>query len=250
MHLILTGATGVVGSAVLRAMLIAPMVTKVTILSRRRVLQAEGQSKVDVVIHQDFENYNAELMERLKDANGCVWALGIGQNAASKADYIRINKSYTLSFANALANTTGRNTPYIFIFISGEGATHSPGPLTTLYGRIKGETEIALLSLSNSVINGQDTLRVYVVRPGAVDPSDQPDIRDFIPKKGGVLGTIEPPVRAVMSVIYKRMHTPSKEMGQAIVTLATGTGGPLKAKGVEGGGRIVTNIGLRNLAGL
>jgi hypothetical protein len=79
MHLILTGATGLVGSACLHAMLTTKAVTTVTVLSRRAVPQAEGHEKVQVILHQDFDNYPSEVLEKLKGAEGCVWALGVSQ---------------------------------------------------------------------------------------------------------------------------------------------------------------------------
>lgn len=84
MHLLLTGATGLVGSAVLHRMLALPSVTQITILSRRPVPQAEGHAKATVVIHQDFEVYGQDVLRRLKGAEGVVWALGISQNDVSK----------------------------------------------------------------------------------------------------------------------------------------------------------------------
>jgi len=80
MHLILTGATGLVGSACLHAMLTTKAVTTVTVLSRRPVPQAEGHEKVQVILHKDFNEYSPEVLEKLRGAEGCVWALGISQN--------------------------------------------------------------------------------------------------------------------------------------------------------------------------
>lgn len=77
MHLILTGATGLVGSAVLHHMINTPSVTTVSILSRRPVPQADGHEKVKVIIHKDFNTYPDEILERLRGAEGCVWAQGI-----------------------------------------------------------------------------------------------------------------------------------------------------------------------------
>jgi NAD dependent epimerase/dehydratase family enzyme len=85
MHLILTGATGLVGAGTLHAMLTSPAVTKISILSRRAVKMAEEldqSSKVDVIIHKNFKEYSPEVLERLKGAEGCVWALGVSQNDA------------------------------------------------------------------------------------------------------------------------------------------------------------------------
>ncbi|OAR02823.1 hypothetical protein LLEC1_07718, partial [Akanthomyces lecanii] len=86
MHLILTGATGLVGSSVLDAMIKAKDVTKISVLSRRPVPLAEDAKspKVNVIIHHDFEQYDADLLRQLSDAQGCVWALGISQTKVDK----------------------------------------------------------------------------------------------------------------------------------------------------------------------
>ena len=94
MHLILTGATGLIGAGVLHHMLAAPEITRISILSRRPVALAEGHSKAKVIIHKDFNTYDASLLEELKDANGCVWALGISQNAVKK-EYVANLSPYT-----------------------------------------------------------------------------------------------------------------------------------------------------------
>ncbi len=84
MHLILTGATGLVGSACLHNMLMQEGIQRISILSRRPVEMAEGHDKVKVIIHKDFKNYDSALLEELKDAHGCVWALGVSQNAVNQ----------------------------------------------------------------------------------------------------------------------------------------------------------------------
>lgn len=84
MHLILTGATGLVGSACLHQMLTSDSVTQVSILSRRSVPMAEGHPKVNVILHTDFKQYPDGVLEQLKDATGCVWALGVSSNDVSK----------------------------------------------------------------------------------------------------------------------------------------------------------------------
>jgi uncharacterized protein YbjT (DUF2867 family) len=84
MHLILTGATGLVGSGVLQQMLVNTSVTKVSILSRKPVAQAEGHPQVNVIIHNDFSSYPPSILEQLKGADGCVWAQGVSANDVSK----------------------------------------------------------------------------------------------------------------------------------------------------------------------
>ena len=84
MHLILTGATGLVGAACLDIMLKDPAITKISILSRKPVVQADGHAKADVIIHNDMAVYDAETLEKLKGAEGCVWAIGPSVIAVGK----------------------------------------------------------------------------------------------------------------------------------------------------------------------
>lgn len=85
-HVIITGGTGLVGSAVLDSMLKTKQITKISVLSRRPVKMAEDAKdpRVNVIIHEDFENYGPDLMSKLGDADGCVWALGVSQTQVGK----------------------------------------------------------------------------------------------------------------------------------------------------------------------
>jgi len=97
MHLILTGATGLVGSAVLHHMLSTPSITHISILSRRPVSQAEGHPKAQVIIHKDFNVYDEEVLGKLKGAEGVVWALGISATQVSKP-YVKTSDILSLEF--------------------------------------------------------------------------------------------------------------------------------------------------------
>ena len=85
MHVILTGATGMIGAGVLHQMLTTEGISRISILSRRPVPMIKGyEDKARVIIHKDFLNYDATLLKELKDARGVVWALGMSQNAVGK----------------------------------------------------------------------------------------------------------------------------------------------------------------------
>ena len=85
MHVILTGATGLIGSGVLHQMLNTEGISRISILSRKPVAMTQGhEDKAKVIIHKDFLKYDNALLEELKDAQGVVWALGVSQNAVSK----------------------------------------------------------------------------------------------------------------------------------------------------------------------
>jgi len=86
MHIILTGATGLVGSAVLDALAKTKDVTKISILSRRPVPMADAlqDPRISVITNKDFGTYDSDVLRKLEGATGCVWALGISQNDVSK----------------------------------------------------------------------------------------------------------------------------------------------------------------------
>jgi uncharacterized protein YbjT (DUF2867 family) len=86
MHLILTGATGLVGSGVLAHILsLQPgTISRLSILSRRPVPMAAGKPGVTVIEHEDYGHYPPELLEQLRGAQGCVWAQGVSQFQVNK----------------------------------------------------------------------------------------------------------------------------------------------------------------------
>ncbi|MCJ1378440.1 hypothetical protein MMC17_001539 [Xylographa soralifera] len=243
MHLILTGATGLVGSACLQQMLIEKRVTKISILSRRPVPMASGHPKVQVILHTDFSVYEPNVLAKLEGAEGCVWAQGTGSNNVSKSKYTEITIDYPLAAAKAFSSLA---SPFKFVYVSGEGATNSPGMLTPYYGVVKGRAEVALLKLHED----NPEFRPFSVRPAVVDPSAHPEIRSFIPKLPLWKSTITVGLVPVLNNMWKNGISPTADLGRYLTELAMGDGERLKGEGVEGGGRIVNNRGFRRLAGI
>jgi hypothetical protein len=258
MHLILTGATGLVGASVLHNMLAQESVSRISILSRRPVAMAEGHEKAKVIIHKDYKTYDKALLEELKGAQGCVWAQGVSQNAVSKEcieptttpyrsqanedrEYVEITHDYPLAFARAFS-TVQSTTPFTFLYVSGEGATQTPGLLTPIFGHVKGQTESALFEFSKQNM----MFKIYNVRPGVVDWTKHSEIRPFIPKqemyKKIVIGATD--------MLYKSMATPTREMGRVMTELAMNKGEQLGGIVLGMEGTLVTNVALRRMAGL
>jgi len=237
MHLILTGATGTLGLATLLHCLSNPQVTRLSILSRREVAQAEGHAKAEVILHKDYASYPDELLERLKGARGCVWAQGVSQTKVDKEEYIRITHDFPVAAAKAMS---GLSDQFNFVYVSGEGADPTEKG-RALFAKIKGRTETALLNISSS----QPSLNIYNVRPGAIlshqsaEPVDRP--RTFF-EKALTQVVIKPLV-----AIAPSLGIPSDKCGEYLVKLALGNGEPLKeGPGIEAKGRTVRNTAIRS----
>ncbi|KAF2710371.1 hypothetical protein K504DRAFT_476352 [Pleomassaria siparia CBS 279.74] len=241
MHLILTGATGLVGAGVLHNMLAMESVSRISILSRRPVPMAEGHDKVNVIIHKDFKTYDDVVLEQLKDAQGAVWALGVSQNDVNKTEYYEITHDYTLAAAKAFS-TLHPEEPFTFVYVSGEGATQTPGIFTPIYGKVKGEIESTLFDLHKATPN----FNVYNVRPCGVDWRHHPEIHRFIPQQAMYKRVLLP----VLDTVYKPMMTPTRPLGKILTELAMSKGAPLQGKDISMDGQLVSNLAIRRLAGL
>ncbi|KAL4869625.1 hypothetical protein BDV12DRAFT_76856 [Aspergillus spectabilis] len=249
MRLILTGATGLVGSAALNHILNLPKgeISALYILSRSPVPMAEGQPNVTVIEHKNFNEYSADLLEKLKGADGCIWAQGISQAEVSKEDYIKITLDYPLAAAEAFATLS---ESFNFVYVSGEGATQSPKFYTPLFGTTKGRTESALIALSKKY----PSLKPYSVRPAYVDPFNdpvvlkhmltRPDQQTFMKK------SLHATAGRLMRNVVKGQHSPTEYLGKFLTDVARGNGRPFEVEGVYEGGWIISNAALRRAVGL
>ncbi|KAH7055729.1 hypothetical protein B0J12DRAFT_428318 [Macrophomina phaseolina] len=245
MHVILTGATGLVGSGAL-AQVLASMktggpISRLSILSRSPVPMAEGQENVTVIQHKDFEKYPPEVLKQLEGAEACIWAQGISQTQVGKEEYIKITQDYPLAAAKAFS---GLNDPFKFVYVSGEGATQTPGYFTPLFGRVKGLAETQLLELPRA---GYPSLRPYSVRPAFVDKAGHAAVIEAQKGRSGAhdltAALLGPPVR----MLYQNFVSPTALLGDFFVKLAVGDGEPLRGDDVEGEGRIVPNKAFRRI---
>ncbi|KAK1445579.1 nucleoside-diphosphate-sugar epimerase [Colletotrichum melonis] len=254
MHLILTGATGLVGSGVLDAMIKMKDITKISILSRSPIPMAEASKdpRINVIIHKDFEKYDADVLDKLKGANGAVWALGISQNKVSKEDYVKITKDYTLEAAKAFANLPPNNEPFRFIYVSGEGATQTPGRFSAIFARVKGETETLLSEMRAA----NPRLRAESVRPAFVDKAGHKAAETYAPNAGALYNAMNMLLGPVIRATMPSFVSPTEVLGKFMSEMAMGKmddGLTAGGKGIitlNGGLRVVENVGFRRLAGL
>jgi len=264
MHLILTGASGLVGSCVLSAMLRNPAVTKISILTRKPLPQSsaphassppwtEMPSKCNTIIHPDFAlPPSRDVLAQLRGAQGCVWAQGTSITDVDRAAYEQITVAWPLAFARAFAENeeTASTSPpaaasapaFNFVYVSGEGATTSPGRFTPAFGAIKGRAEAALLSLSKEPQFRGRRLNVFSARPAGVVGTGQPEVQAVAGDRlTGVKRLLFPALGALVKAAYRDGYSPTTELGDILVGLSVGT------RGGCGEGRTLANVALRAL---
>jgi hypothetical protein len=219
-HIILTGATGLVGSAVLSQVLSSPSITHVSILSRRPVAAAEDHPKAKVIIHSDFSKYSPTVLDQISGADGCIWAQGRSSVGMSEAAYSELTHDWPLAAAKAFGAT---NNPagwtFNFVYVSGEGADPMEAS-RALFGRVKGRAEKDLLDLASLT----ESLCVYKLRPAGIDGSDS-TARPERPAswQERVAGLFFPAVK----LFAPQWHTPVDSLAKVAVGLASGSGKPL-----------------------
>ena len=125
MKVIITGATGLVGAAVVRRCIEQDKITLIVILSRRELPPALTASpKVKVILHEDFLDYPSTLLEQLEGAEACFWALGLRGAPIGYSDlaYARkVDVEFPVAAAKAFAGMNGGRR-FRFVLCSGIGA--------------------------------------------------------------------------------------------------------------------------------
>ena len=74
MKVIITGATGLVGSALVKQCIADERISSVILLARKEPpAEVLKNAKTTFISHQDFSQYPNELLEQMKGAQGCLW---------------------------------------------------------------------------------------------------------------------------------------------------------------------------------
>ncbi len=202
MKVILLGATGLVGQGVLRECLLAPDVEHVLAVGRN----ATGQrhDKLRELVTGDLFDLGRHSAE-LTGFDACFFCLGVSSAGMSESQYRRITKDLTLASGELLARL---NRGMTFVYVSGAG-TDSTERGRTMWARVKGETENALLRLPFKA--------AYMFRPAYIQPvhgitSRTPLYRHLY----AVLGPLYP----VWQAVFPRWVTTTEKVGRAMLAVA------------------------------
>jgi nucleoside-diphosphate-sugar epimerase len=167
MKIIITGATGMIGSEVVRQAIDDRDIDEIILLVRS---QPEiGHPKITTVLHSNFLHYSS-VQEYFSKAAAMVWCLGISQTQVSKKQYEIITCDYLkacIDFCKAV------NPAIRFIFVSGDGADRTEKS-RMLFKRLKGKAENELLD--------SGLKDIFIARPGAVNPRHKHKKAPFIYK--------------------------------------------------------------------
>ena len=140
LRVILFGASGMVGQGVLRQCLRDADVAQVLAVGRSST--GVQHARLRELVRSDLYDFTGADAE-LKGYDACFFCLGVSAAGLSEAAYSRITFDLTLAAAQALARL---NPDMTFMYISGAG-TDSSEQGRTMWARVKGRTENALLRL-------------------------------------------------------------------------------------------------------
>jgi uncharacterized protein YbjT (DUF2867 family) len=143
-----------VGQGVLRECLLDPEVDGV--LAVGRTTTGIEHPKLAEITHADLTDLSV-VEDRLAGYDACFFCLGVTSAGMSEPDYRRITYGITLAAARPLARL---NPGLTFIYVSGAG-TDSSERGRSMWARVKGETENAILELP---------FYGYAMRPGYIQP--------------------------------------------------------------------------------
>lgn len=156
MKIVLFGATGMLGQGVLREALRAPDVERVLLVVRAPT--GASHPKLDELVHRDFADFEG-VASRFADFDACVYCLGVSAAGMSEGDYRHVTYDFALAAAGVLARV---NPGMVLVYVSGAG-TDSSEKGRSMWARVKGETENALLRLPFKA--------AYMFRPAYIHPA-------------------------------------------------------------------------------
>ena len=202
MKVVVFGATGMVGQGALRELTLDAGVERV--LSVGRTPLEHKADKVTDLVHKDLFDLEP-VAEKLAGYDACFFCLGTSAAGMDEAAYRRITYDLTLSAAETLCRVSPGMT---FLYVSGAG-TDSSEKGRTMWARVKGATENALLALPFEA--------AYMLRPGFIQP-----VHGVVSKTRlyrAIYAVSSPLFPLIRGLAAKHVMT-SETLGQAMLVLA------------------------------
>jgi uncharacterized protein YbjT (DUF2867 family) len=200
---IVFGATGMIGQGVLRECLLDPAVEGVLVVTRNTTSQTHP--KLREIVHADFADLSA-IEGELTDYDACFYCLGVSSVGMSEADYTRVTYDYAMAAGRVLAR---HNPTMTFVFISG-GGTDSSEKGGSMWARVKGKTENALLALPFKAS--------FMLRPAMIIPMHGIVSRTRLYR---IVYTIIGPLHPFLKLVAPSVVTTTDNVAKAMLVVAT-----------------------------
>jgi uncharacterized protein YbjT (DUF2867 family) len=193
-----------VGQGVLRECLADAGVERVLAIGRAPLGLDRGNEKLEEIVHRDFFDFSP-LEAKLAGWDACFFCLGVSSAGMPEAQYRRLTYDIALAAAAPLARL---NPGMTFIYVSGAG-TDGTERGRTMWARVKGQTENALLKLPFKAS--------FMFRPAFIVPLH--GIRSKT-RSYRILYAIARPVFPMLNALFPNFVTTTEQMGKAMIEAA------------------------------
>jgi len=171
---------------------------------KARAPTATTHEKLREIVHKNFLDFSP-IENQLTGLNACLYCLGVTSSGTTEENYTRITYEFTIAAATSLLKL---NPGMSFVFVSGTGADSTERG-TTMWARVKGKTENALLAMPFRAI--------YVFRPAMIQPLD--GIKSRTTSYRIIYGLIAPFLSAARHFWPKHISS-TQELGKTLLVAA------------------------------
>jgi len=199
---ILFGATGMIGQGVLRECLRDPQVERV--LSVGRSTAGQKHPKLAELVRADLADL-APIEPELAGYDACFFCLGVSSAGMTEEAYRHVTHDLTLAAARTLVRLGPGMT---FVYVSGAG-TDSTEQGRSMWARVKGQTENALLKLPFKA--------AYMFRPGYIQPLHGATSRTPAYR---ALYAVMAPLYPLWKRLLPKYVTTTEQLGRAMLQVA------------------------------
>ena len=174
------------------------------VLSIGRTATGQKHPKLRELVHQDFLDFSA-IENELSGFDACFFCLGVTSVGMTEEIYSRITYDFTIAAAQTLARL---NPGMTFIYVSGMG-TDSSEHGRSMWARVKGKTENALLRLPFKA--------AYMFRPAAIVPLHGIRSKTRLYR---VFYAVLTPLLPVLQKSFPKYVTTTEQVGRAMIKIA------------------------------
>jgi uncharacterized protein YbjT (DUF2867 family) len=199
MNVLLFGASGMIGQGVLRECLLDPEVSRVLAVGRSP--SGQTHAKLTDLVARDL---TALSPTQLAGYDACFFSLGVTSLGMNEEQYTKVTYDLTVAIARPVLEA---NPNIVFVYVSGQ-STDSTERGSTMWARVKGRTENALLAMSK---------RMVMFRPGAIIP-----LHGIKSRTGwyNAFYAVAKPLLPVLRVIAPSSILTTEQLGRAMLVVA------------------------------